>query len=74
MSLVIRSSTQSDTELTRYCRQKLNVPGAFRTPSVDALLSWSGNVLNTRQIISRECSLTLDSPESLSSDSPILFL
>ena len=41
---------------------------------MDALLSWNGNVFNTRQITSRGHSLTLDSHQSLSIDSPTFFL
>ena len=52
----------------------LDVPMAFRTPSVDALLSWRGNVFNTRRITSHGRSLTLDGLEGLSTDSSILFL
>jgi hypothetical protein len=42
--------------------------------SKDALLSLSGNVFfNTRRVTTPGSSLTFDGPESLSSDSPILF-
>jgi len=52
----------------------LNIPRVFRTPSVDALLSWSENVFNTWRITSQGRSLTFDCPESMSSDSQTLFL
>jgi len=74
MSLVIRSSIQSDTELACYRQQNVR-----RTEDIPDTVSGRFVVLERKRIqytadYKPEAPLTLDSHESLSFDSPTFFL